>query len=168
MSDEKDNAKARTKQVLTGDEAPKSLFALRKKTVSILSEEAARDQVLDFAEYYDIDVERIDDKGARQMLEGYLGNLTRYVQRGALEVARDKDQKMVITLNLSDGKTSIEFCELGARHKLVMDNRGVPLLCSAPGASGTDNLQALQDNQLSQPQGITRGFSPATDKIGEV
>lgn len=107
------------KTILGGQGAPTSRFALRKKPATLLSEDVAMDQVLDLLEYYDIDIERLPEGGAN--LETSLKQLTDYVRRGSVEIGRDADQKIKVTLNLSDGKTAIEFAEIGARHKLAMD-----------------------------------------------
>ena len=95
-------------------------FALRKRPKAILSEESAMEQVLELLEYYDIDIERMPAEAAKA-IDTPLNAIKEHVRRGSLEVSRDADQKLLVTFNLSDGKTSIVFHEVGARHKLAMD-----------------------------------------------
>ena len=117
--------KAKTKTVLGGggDTTPStSPFALRKKAEHVLSEESAQEQVLEFLEYYDIDVEKIPkDENGSNSIERALKQLVEYIRRGSVEMGRDGDQKMKVTVMLSKGDTVIEFGELGAKHKLAMD-----------------------------------------------
>ena len=111
--------KAETRTILEGSTST-SPYALRKKPANILSAESAMEQVLDFLEYYDIDVEKMHPD-ATKIVEAYLKTISESVMRGTLEVSRDKDQKMQITLNLSGGTNSMVFKEMGAKHKIAMD-----------------------------------------------
>lgn len=111
--------KAETRTILEGS-ASSSPYALRKKPVNILSAESALEQVLDFLEYYGIDVERMPPEAAK-ITETSLKSIEEFVMRGTLEVSRDKDQKMQITFNLSGGTNSMVFKEMGAKHKIAMD-----------------------------------------------
>ena len=110
------------KKKLGGVDAPASMFALPKKAeMFVLSEESATAQVMDLLSYYDIDVDRARRSDGENNLEVACKTLVEYVRRGQVEVGRDKDARMQVTVNLSRGDEVIEFCELGARHKLVMD-----------------------------------------------
>lgn len=113
------------KKVMGADEpaaANSNPFALRKKAEYVLSEESARDQVLDFLEYYDIDVTKIPlDENNSNSVDRALKQMTEYIRRGSVEVGRDADQKLKVTVTLTRGDTVIEFGELGAKHKLAMD-----------------------------------------------
>jgi hypothetical protein len=132
-----------------------SPFAPRNKAADILSEESATAQVLDLLEYYDINVMRIPVE-ERGKVESALQQLVGYVRRGSVEVSRDKDQKISVTVNLSDGGTAIEFKEIGARHKLVMDrvkdggtySRIYALMGSLCGL-GTGAIEKLQARDLA-------------------
>lgn len=84
----------------------------------ILSEESATEQVVALLTYYDIDVERLagGNDVAQASLEKTLDQLTDYVRRGILEIGENG----TVTQTLGSGQT-LEYVEIGAKHKLVMD-----------------------------------------------
>lgn len=95
-----------------------SKFARRKQPDYILSEESALDQIHDFLDYYDIDIDT--PKVPKEGLEMALEKVTDYVRRGTVEIARDKEHTPIVTVHLTKGETLV-FPEIGARHKLVME-----------------------------------------------
>lgn len=106
----------------------KSKYALPKKTeIFKLSEESARDQVIDLLDYYDIDIEKAPDTvgedggmSPREALERALDQLTAYVRRGRVEIERDADNRIKVRQTLSKGEP-LEFREVNAHAKLAMD-----------------------------------------------
>ena len=98
-----------------------SKYSLRKKRELILSEEAARDQIVELLEYYDIDVDGdTSDERANQGVEKILDKLTTFVRQGVLEVGTDDKGKIQVKHNLSGGE-SLVYGEINARAKVVME-----------------------------------------------
>jgi hypothetical protein len=98
-----------------------SKYSLRKKKEMILSEEAARDQIVELLEYYDIDVDRneVEDAVSKQV-ENTLDQLTLYVRQGVLEIARNDKGKLEVKHNLSGGDTLV-YGEINSKAKLAME-----------------------------------------------
>jgi len=117
------NAAATGKTVLGGEDAPRSRFALKTKPANILSEEVAHDQVMDLLSYYDIDPDRQTDAKPEEVstFERALLQLRDYIQRGALDVGRDKDGRIEVTQTLASGDTIIKYGEIKAKHKVAME-----------------------------------------------
>lgn len=102
-------------------EPKKTKYGLRNKKPFILSEESARDQLLDVLEYYDIDVERnTTEESVSDQVEQMLDNLTNYIRQGVLEVGRTTDGKMTVRHNLSGGD-SLTYGEINSKAKLAME-----------------------------------------------
>lgn len=112
------------KTVLGGIEAPRSQFARRAPAKPLLSEESAREQVMELLDYYDIDPEQQAEDakpGEIPAFDKALLQIQKYVQRGALEVSRDERGKIKVVQNLEDGKSALIYPEIGARHKIAME-----------------------------------------------
>lgn len=102
----------------------KSKFALAKKKYKI-SQEAAMDQVMNFLERFDIDIEAIDDKKAKSGIESTLNKMVSYVRLGLIEFI-EKDGHLTITQHLSQPKgsvTNLEYTEIAGKHKIQMDGK---------------------------------------------
>ena len=99
-----------------------SKYALRKKKELLLSEESAREQILEMLEFYDIDVERNEvEDAAGKSVENTLDNLTTYVRQGVLSVGRNAATgRLEVTHTLSGGEVLI-YGEINAKAKLAME-----------------------------------------------
>lgn len=104
------------RQVLGAGEPTTSKYTRRKNYV--LSEEVAREQIMDFLEYYDIDPEQ----GENNPLEQALQTIEDYIRRGVLEVGRDDASKIKVIHNLSSGNEALEYHEIQAKHKISVDS----------------------------------------------
>jgi hypothetical protein len=97
-----------------------SKFKLRTEDFK-LSEEVAREMVLDFLEYYDIDIDEAIEGGTPEgrAVEAVLNSFVRYVRLGVLEPKRDDAGKMTVAHNTVSGKV-LTYGEVSAKAKLVM------------------------------------------------
>ena len=102
----------------------KSKFALEKKEYPI-SKMVAMDQVMNFLEIYDIDVEAIEDKKSKSGVESSLNKLVSYVRSELVELT-EKDGKVTITQHLSHPKGEVStliYSEIQGKNKVAMDGK---------------------------------------------
>lgn len=135
----------------------KSKFALKKKKYDI-SAEVAMDQVMDFLETYDIDIEAIDDKRAKSGVESSLNKLISYVRLELVELTK-KDGKVTITQHLSHPKgevTTLVYSEIKGKNKVSMDGKSendrYEMMYSLAGSLsgiGYDGILKLEGKDLS-------------------
>jgi hypothetical protein len=141
-----------------------SKYALPPKPAEAfqLSEESAMEQVLDFLNYYDIDISRVDDPTSRT-----LDNLRDYIREGKVEMCRDKDAKLEVVHHLAGG-TTVTYRELNAPAKLAMDRlpnnagiaRAYALMGSLSGL-GTDGIQKFSPRDLNIVELLSQLFMSA-------
>lgn len=93
-------------------------FSLRKKEYK-LSEEVGHDQVMTLIEYYDIDIDSLDNDQLEDSLESMFNRLVDHVRTGHVSIEPD-DDKLKITQFLSNDET-INYKEITARSKICMD-----------------------------------------------
>ncbi len=135
----------------------KSKFALAKKKYKI-SQEVAMDQVMNFLEKFDIDIEAIDDKKAKSGIESTLNKMVSYVRLGLIEFV-DKDGHVSIIQHLSHPKgdiSTLEYKEIAGKHKVQMDGKEeterYQMMYSLTGALsgiGYDGIIKLEGKDLS-------------------
>ena len=110
--------------------AETSKYALRKRPETyLISEEAARDQVIELLEFYDIDIEKLPgDSGEdgkispREGFEAALDQLTEYVRRGVVEISGSDTGKLQVRQNLAAADAEpLFYKEINAQAKLAMD-----------------------------------------------
>jgi hypothetical protein len=146
-----------------------SKYALPAKPAEAfqLSEESAMEQVLDFLNYYDIDIARVDDPTSLTVVERTLDNLRDYIREGKVEIRRDKDAKLEVVHNLTGG-TAVAYRELNAAAKLAMDRlppnagtaRAYALMGSLCGL-GTDGIQKFGPRDLTVVELLSQLFMSA-------
>lgn len=135
----------------------KSKFALAKKKYPI-SETVAMDQVMNFLETYDIDIEAIEDKKSKSGVESSLNKLVGYVRSELVELT-EKDGKVTITQHLAHPKgevTTLVYSEIQGKNKVCMDgkteNERYEMMYSLAGSLsgiGYDGILKLEGKDLS-------------------
>ena len=97
-------------------------YKSRKARETVISEEVAREAVVDLLDYYDIDIEKLteSESDGAKAVERALDSLTAFVMAGTLEIARDKDGKVPVTHHTAGG-AALVYGEVTARAKLAMD-----------------------------------------------
>jgi hypothetical protein len=108
----------------------KSKFAIRKKEY-LLSEEVARDQVMSFLEFYDIDVEKIEDKKQYDGMISIFNKLVEFIRAGLIEFKKENGSIKIIQYIGGQGtKTStgeiemITYGEISGKNKVECDGYG--------------------------------------------
>ncbi len=99
-------------------------FSIRKdETKYKLSEESARNAVLELVEYYNIDVDAMPDRKQRGQVESALGQLVRFYRMGILENIREGGiLKVKQTLQAPPGSmTEIIYGEMSGEAKQASD-----------------------------------------------
>ena len=147
-----------------------SKFSIKKSEVpAVISEESANAQIIELLSYYDIDIDKIgetSEKGA-EGLETILNNLSRYIQRGKVEIDRDAAGKLVVKQHVANGQV-LTYGEISAKSKIAMDRFGqnetyrriycmLGVLCGL----GSDVIEKLGPSDLSIAEAIGAVFSNA-------
>lgn len=135
----------------------KSKFALKKKKYKI-SAEVAMDQVMDFLETYDIDIEAIDDNKSKSGVESSLNKLVSYVRLELVELTK-KDGAVTVTQHLAHPKgevTTLVYSEIKGKNKVSMDGKSendrYEMMYSLAGSLsgvGYDGILKLEGKDLS-------------------
>lgn len=135
----------------------KSKFALKKKKYDI-SAEVAMDQVMDFLETYDIDIEAIDDKKSKSGVESTLNKMVNYTRLKLIEFVKN-DEKITISQHLSHPKgevTTLVYSEIKGKNKVSMDGKSendrYEMMYSLAGSLsgiGYDGILKLEGKDLS-------------------
>lgn len=86
-----------------------------------LSEKNAREQLELVLDFYDIDIDDIDNKTARQALKGAIKKLVKAIRKGFLEVKPDEDDVPVIIQHLRNNEI-LEYKEIEGKNKSEMKN----------------------------------------------
>lgn len=98
-----------------------SKYAFQKhESDLVISEENAIASVTELLQYYDIDVDRVNDESALKAIERALDQITLHVRRGVLEFSRDEKSRMNVMHKLSNGDVLI-YTEIGSKAKLAME-----------------------------------------------
>lgn len=101
-----------------------SKYGARKNKIDyVVSEEVAIDQVNELLEYYDIDPSGLSggDEEVSDAFEKALDHVCRAFRTGALSIEQDKDGFPRVIQTLSDGSTSLNYGEVSAKAKIVME-----------------------------------------------
>ena len=134
-----------------------SKYSLKKKKYDI-SAEVAMDQVMEFLETYDIDVDAIENKKGKSGVESSLNKLVNYVRSGAVEIEK-KDGKITITQHLSIPKgdvTTLVYASIQGKNKVEMDgcedNDRYTMIYQLVGSLcgiGSEGIKKLEGKDLS-------------------
>lgn len=115
----------KNRKVLGGPAPVRSAFTLRAQPEFPISEEVAKEQVVQLLAYYDIDPDKIlaDTEGAAgASFERALEQIQTYVRRGVLEVVTGGKEGIKVVHNLINGDEALEYVEIKARHKIAMES----------------------------------------------
>ena len=96
----------------------------KKKSVIVISEEAASDQLELLLEYYDIDKNDIEIEQGPEALQTLMNGLVRAISKGRLEISLGAEGKLVVVQHLKyapGDATTIEYCIVGQKAKMAMD-----------------------------------------------
>lgn len=99
-----------------------SKFGLNKKIEYALSEEVAVNQVVSMLEYYEIDVDSMDEKQG-DAVNSILENLTRFVRQGRLEIIVDDSGIKCIQTLAKNSEIKITYKEIDGRAKTAMGTK---------------------------------------------
>ena len=134
-----------------------SKYSLKKKKYDI-SAEVAMDQVMEFLETYDIDVDAIESKKGKSGVESSLNKLVNYVRSGLVEIDK-KDGKITITQHLSITKgevTTLVYASIQGKNKVEMDgcedNDRYTMIYQLVGSLcgiGSEGIKKLEGKDLS-------------------
>lgn len=85
-----------------------------------LSKEVARDHMQLLLDYYDIDVEVIEDKKEKRAVESTIKKLIKPIQEGLL-VIKEADGSIQVIQRMKKTDSVLTYAEISGKHKVMMD-----------------------------------------------
>lgn len=84
-----------------------------------LSKEVAWDHINIFLDYYDIDLDDIDDKEQKRAVELSIKKLIKPIQEGLL-VIKEKDGSIQVIQRMKKTDSVLTYAEISGKHKVMM------------------------------------------------
>ena len=94
---------------------------------TILSEEVAQEQINVFMDYYDIDLDALDED-TRKIVDGSLKTIKRGVMKGVIEITTDEGLSITQTLKRPPEKTSgdLKYKVATGKARAIMNEKSGP------------------------------------------
>jgi len=120
----------------------------------IISEEAARDQLNLFTEYYDIELEDIPEKQV-EAYEASVNRIIKGIRKGKIEIKDDDGIKIIQTVGKEGADQTLVYGEISGRTKLAMAKKSetdgygrIYALCGSLTGSGEGGILKLKGADL--------------------
>jgi len=132
-----------------------SKYAIAQPEATPISEESARDQVLQLLSFYDYNIEDVADAEKKASIEELLDNLTRFFRQGRLTLDTAVPGSLKVVQNLKNtpgGMTQITYREYSGQTHLAADGKGKDKNFAAMYAAAA-SLAGLPEGAMEKLQG---------------
>ena len=126
------------------------MFGKNENEKYILSKDSAKNELQKMLDYYEIDIDEIEDKKLKDAIKSGYDRLIKAVRLGRLEVKTDNEIKVIQTLR---NDTKIEYREIDGKAKVQMAGKKEDDYYGKSYAL-MGSLSGLGENAISQLKGV--------------
>ena len=94
-------------------------MAIFDKKTTVISKESAETTLKDFYDYYDVDLSALDEEKSKS-LKSHKEKLLAAVQRGRLEITRDKNDDIIVIQHVGSASEKLEYTSQVGKAFLAM------------------------------------------------
>lgn len=140
-----------------------SKYSLPKNKELKIGEKAAHDALMLWLNYYDIDIDAIEDKNTMKSAETILNKIVKFIRLGKIHI---KLENGIVITQLLESKQTLEYKGIGAENKIAMDGyedkdhyKRIYALLGSISGSGEAAILKLKEIDMSVAECIGFVFS---------